>query len=136
MRAVRHRRRAARHRTTARCDGVSPAAGWHRDRFSSGKRRGDEARVRWQGLLGPPAASRSDGARPGCLRIAETSPDRDTVWITVMIPDAHCPANARSVAVNSFAVLTTKRTSIAGPSGVSGQVDVYKVISPLSGNAW
>lgn len=68
--------------------------------------------------------------------IPETSPDRDTVWITVMIPDAHCPANARSVAVNSFAVLTTKRTSIAGPSGVSGQVDVYKVISPLSGNAW
>lgn len=66
----------------------------------------------------------------------EANPDRDTVWITVMIPDTRCPANARSIAVNSFAVVTTKRTSIAGPSGVSGQVDEYKVISPLSGNAW
>ncbi len=68
--------------------------------------------------------------------MVEAVPDLKTVWITVMIPDARCPAALKSVAVNSFAVLTTKRTSIAGPSGVTGQTDVYKVIAPLSGNAW
>lgn len=66
----------------------------------------------------------------------EANPDRDTVWITVMIPDAHCPADARSVTINSFAVLTTRRTSIAGPSAVSGPIEMYKVIAPLNGNAW
>jgi len=68
--------------------------------------------------------------------LLETSPDLHTVWLSVVIPDAHCPSNAKSIPVATFAVFTTKRTSIAGPAGVSGQVDAYKVISPLNGNAW
>jgi hypothetical protein len=36
---------------------------------------------------------------------------------------------------DQFALLTTKRTSIMGPALVSGQLDVHKVVSPLSGNA-
>jgi hypothetical protein len=68
--------------------------------------------------------------------VLEASPDRDTTWLTVVVPAARCPSNARSVAVTTFAVVTTKRTSIMGPELVSGQLDVYKVVSPLSGNAW
>jgi hypothetical protein len=68
--------------------------------------------------------------------IVEASSDLCTVWLTVILPDARCPGDARSIPINSFAVLTTKRTSIAGPAGVSGQLDVYKVILPLTGNAW
>jgi hypothetical protein len=68
--------------------------------------------------------------------ILEASPDLGTVWLTVIIPDANCPDGARSIPINSFAVVTDKRTSIAGPPGVSGQVDVYKSVLPLTGNAW
>lgn len=68
--------------------------------------------------------------------VLETVPDLHTVWLTVVVPDARCPANAKSIPVTSFAVITTKRTSFAGPAGVSGQVDTYKVVSPLQGNAW
>ena len=68
--------------------------------------------------------------------LLETVPDLHTVWLTVIIPAARCPENAKSVPVTTFAVFTTKRTSIAGPAGVSGQAESYKVISPLSGNAW
>lgn len=68
--------------------------------------------------------------------ILETSPDRGTVWLTVIIPDARCPAEARSIPINSLAVITDKRTSIAGPAGVSGQIDVYKTVLSLTGNAW
>lgn len=68
--------------------------------------------------------------------LLEAAPDRDTTWLSVMIPAANCPSNARSIAVSSFAVKTTKRTSIGGPALVSGQLDVYKVTSPLDGNAW
>jgi len=68
--------------------------------------------------------------------IVETIPDLHTVFLTVIIPEAHCPPDARSVPVSTFAVFTTKRTSIAGPDLVSGQIDVYKLVSPLTGNAW
>jgi hypothetical protein len=68
--------------------------------------------------------------------VLDATPDRDTVWLTVILPEARCPAEARSIAINSFAVITDKRTSIAGPSGVSGQLDVYKAVVPLTGNAW
>lgn len=68
--------------------------------------------------------------------LVEASPDLHTIWFTVVIPDARCPANARSIPVTTFAVLTTKRTSIAGPAGVAGQIEVYKVVCPLTGNAW
>lgn len=67
--------------------------------------------------------------------ILETIPDLRTVWITVMIPHVRCPANAESTAVSTFAVLTTKRTSIAGPAAVSGQGELYKVVA-LTGHAW
>lgn len=66
----------------------------------------------------------------------KAAPDLDTVWLTVVIPDARCPENAKSIPVTTFAVITTKRTSILGPPGVSGQVDTYKVVFPLQGNAW
>lgn len=68
--------------------------------------------------------------------ILEAHPDRGTVWFTVIIPDARCPADARSIPINSFAVVTDKRTSIAGPPGVPGQIDVYKAVLPLTGNGW
>ena len=63
----------------------------------------------------------------------ETSPDGDTLWLTVFIPEAHAP-DGNSIPVETFAVLTTKRTSPAGPAGVSGQVEVYKVVRPVNGN--
>jgi hypothetical protein len=68
--------------------------------------------------------------------VLETVPDLHTVWLTVVIPDARCPANAKSIPVSTLAVVTTKRTSIGGPGLVSGQIDTYKVVVPLQGNAW
>lgn len=68
--------------------------------------------------------------------VLDTVPDLHTVWLTVVIPDARCPADAKSIPVTTLAVITTKRTSIAGPGLVSGQIDTYKVVCPLQGNAW
>lgn len=67
--------------------------------------------------------------------VLDTVPDLHTVWLTVVIPHARCPGNAESIAVSTFAVVATKRTSIAGPAGVTGQGELYRVL-PLAGNAW
>ncbi len=67
--------------------------------------------------------------------LVEASPDLHTAFFSVFVPEVHCPNEARSVEVSTFGVLSTKRTSIAGTAGVSGQVDRYEVV-PLRGNAW
>lgn len=68
--------------------------------------------------------------------LLEAIPDLHTLWLSVVIPAARRDPDAKSISVSTLAVFTTKRTSIAGPAGVSGQIDGYKVIFPLNGNAW
>ncbi|MBK8256464.1 MAG: hypothetical protein IPK82_27825 [Polyangiaceae bacterium] len=65
----------------------------------------------------------------------EALPDLHTVFLSVVIPEANCPANMKSTAVHTFAVRTTTKTSIGGPSLVSGQIQTYEHIQ-LNGNAW
>jgi hypothetical protein len=65
----------------------------------------------------------------------EAVPDLRVTILSVAIPGAQRPANAKSVPISTFAVLSTGRTSIAGPSLVEGQLITYKVV-PLHGNAW
>lgn len=67
--------------------------------------------------------------------LVEAYPDSHTVFLTVVVPETHYGPDGRPVPVVTFAVLTTKRTSIAGPDLVSGQVDLYRVVSPLAGIA-
>lgn len=65
----------------------------------------------------------------------ETVPDLHTVVLSVAVPEANRPSNAKSISVSTFAVFTTARTSIAGPGGISGQIRDFKVVV-LQGNAW
>lgn len=65
----------------------------------------------------------------------EAVPDVRTTTLSVAIPDANRPENAKSIPVKTFAVQTTSRTGIAGPDAVEGQVQLYKTIG-LEGNAW
>jgi hypothetical protein len=67
--------------------------------------------------------------------LVESAPDRHTISISVTVPEANRPSSAKSIEVNTFAVLSTKRTSIGGPALVEGQIQTYTVV-PLQGNAW
>jgi len=68
--------------------------------------------------------------------LVEAQEDNYTIWLTVIIPEANCPPEHRSVHVDTFAVFTTKRTSFGGPDLVDGQIDLYRLVFPLAGNAW
>lgn len=65
----------------------------------------------------------------------EAVPDLKVVSLSVVIPAVHVRANIKSERVVTFAVLSTGRTSIAGPRLVPGQLQTYEVIA-LEGNAW
>lgn len=65
----------------------------------------------------------------------EVISDLHTIFLSVAVPEGNRPSDARSIAVSTFAVISTERTSIAGPQLVGGQIRRYEVI-PLQGNAW
>jgi len=67
--------------------------------------------------------------------VLEEVPDLHVITLSLVVPDANRPENARSIPVNTFAVRTTARTSIAGPQLVEGQIQMYEVFN-LEGNAW
>lgn len=67
--------------------------------------------------------------------LLDAVPDAKSRNLTVVIPDANCLPESRSVPIETFAVLTTELSSLIGPDGVSGQIHSYQVI-PLSGLAW
>jgi len=78
-----------------------------------------------------------DQARLGRMLsvVLSSAPDSYVVVLTLAVPDVNRPANAKSVDVNTFAVRTLVRDSLAGPAGVAGQVQAYEMIA-LEGNAW
>lgn len=67
--------------------------------------------------------------------LLDAVPDHQVKTLSVAIPAANCPDGARSIAIDSFAVLTTEHTSIGGPHLVQGAVQTYEVLA-LHGNAW
>jgi len=100
-------------------------------------KEGDEMTLEYNGMVfrGRPLY-REDTALGLIVSVQlENTPDLQTVFLSVAVPEANRPSNMKSVSVSSFAVFTTNRTTIAGPDGISGQVRDYKVLS-LSGNAW
>ena len=68
--------------------------------------------------------------------VLDSVPDLHTTVLTVAIPEANRPDDMRSIAIHTFAVITTTKSSVAGSHVVvSGQVREYDVV-PLHGNAW
>jgi hypothetical protein len=67
--------------------------------------------------------------------VLEAIPDLHTIYLSMAIPAANRSPNVRSVPIESFAVITQERTSIAGPGIIEGQIQTYKTIA-LTGNAW
>jgi hypothetical protein len=67
--------------------------------------------------------------------VLDSVPDSHTTVLSIAVPEANRPADMRSIGIHTFAVVTTTKTSIAGPGLLSGQIRDYDVIS-LHGNAW
>lgn len=67
--------------------------------------------------------------------VLEQVPDSHIITLTLAVPSANRPNNAKSIPVKTFAVRTTSRTSIIGPPGVEGQIQTHE-IHVLEGNAW
>lgn len=65
----------------------------------------------------------------------EETPDLHRITLSIAVPSANRPENAKSIPVKTFAVRTTARTSIAGPDIVEGQIQTHEVYH-LEGNAW
>jgi len=64
--------------------------------------------------------------------VLEQTPDLETLLLTLVLPDVN--VDQRDDDVEAFAVLTTSRTSIAGPQLVKGQIQTYRRIR-LRGSA-
>lgn len=64
----------------------------------------------------------------------ETVPDLRTVTLTVLIPTINLPEGDTETSIDTKAIVTTKRTSIGGPSLVEGQLQTYRVFT-LRGRA-
>lgn len=58
----------------------------------------------------------------------EVIPDLHSIFFTVMVPEANCPENARSVSIETLAIQTLSQTHFAGPAVIDGQVQKYKTI--------
>ncbi|MDQ2731100.1 MAG: hypothetical protein M3Y56_05530 [Armatimonadota bacterium] len=58
--------------------------------------------------------------------IIESVPDLHTVTLTLALPEIN--ADGTDVQLQTFAVLTTEKTSIAGPSSVTGALMTYEVV--------
>lgn len=65
----------------------------------------------------------------------EAVPDLRVTFLSLVVPEANRASAEKSIAVGTFAVYTTVRTSIAGPAQVHGQLRTSRVLR-LSGNAW
>lgn len=61
-----------------------------------------------------------------------TTPDLETVTLTLVIPAMNLAGSDGTI--HTFAVITTHRTSIAGPALVKGQIQTYQRYT-LSGRA-
>lgn len=61
-------------------------------------------------------------------------PDLRTITFSLLMPLVNVPDNDPTVSVNIKAIETTSKTTIAGPNGVKGQVQTYKLYS-LKGTA-
>jgi len=64
----------------------------------------------------------------------ESTPDLQTKTFTLAIPIVNIPDGKPRQAMATIAVITTTRTSIAGPQGVEGVVQTYQTFA-LRGNA-
>lgn len=97
----------------------------------------DEVRLQYNGTTYQGRALYQEDIMSGHVVsvILESVPDLHTVSLSVTVPRANCPSNMRSIPIQTFAVITTGRTSIGGPALVSGQIQSYKLV-PLTGNAW
>lgn len=67
--------------------------------------------------------------------VLEQNPDSNVVIFSLAVPAANRPSSMRSIPVETFAVRTTKLTSIGGPQLVEGQLQNYE-IHVLKGNAF
>jgi hypothetical protein len=66
--------------------------------------------------------------------VVEAIPDLHTVTLSVTVPEGNRLSSERTIPIRTFAVLTTARTSIAGPALVNGQIQSYQLV-PLEGTA-
>jgi hypothetical protein len=67
--------------------------------------------------------------------VLNEAPDSHTTTFSLAVPAANRPDEVKSIAVKTFAVRTTHRTSIGGPDLVEGQIQTYETYG-LEGNAW
>lgn len=67
--------------------------------------------------------------------LLDAVPDLESRWLTVVIPDANSLPGLKSVPIETFAMLTTEKSSLSGPDGVTGQIQSSEIV-PLSGIAW
>ena len=59
--------------------------------------------------------------------VLEPKPGLHIITLTLVVPSANRTDNAKSIEVNTFAVRTTIRDSIAGPQLVEGQIQAYEI---------
>jgi hypothetical protein len=64
----------------------------------------------------------------------ESVPDLQTKTFTLVIPAVNIPDGKQQQAMATIAVITTTKTSIAGPQGVQGVIQTYRTVA-LRGNA-
>jgi predicted phosphodiesterase len=97
----------------------------------------DEMRLTYNDMLFEGSALHVEQTEVGIMILAvlDEIHDESKVILSVAIPSANRPADMRSVGIHTFAVITTVRTSIAGPGLLSGQIHEYDVVM-LHGNAW
>lgn len=67
--------------------------------------------------------------------VLEETPDQHRTTLSLAVPSANRPDNAKSIPLKTFAVKTTGLTSISGPETVEGQIQSYEIFT-LEGNAW
>jgi hypothetical protein len=55
-------------------------------------------------------------------------PDLQTIKVTLVVPSVNLPQPANVSDLQTIAILTTSRTTIAGPQLIVGQIDTYRAL--------
>lgn len=97
----------------------------------------DEMRLTYNDMLFEGSALKVEQTQLGLMVsvVLDEVLDSFLVVLSLMVPEANRPADMRSIGIHAFAVITTTKSSIAGPALVSGQIREHDVIM-LHGNAW
>jgi len=67
--------------------------------------------------------------------VLDEEADGRKVMFSLIIPIANVPKTERSIPIDTYAIRTNEKSSIAGTDAIKGQVQTYEILA-MRGNAW